>query len=178
MGLWEDLDCGDVDTNLVHRGIARVVATRAGARVASRALPPIDSAVRRLSRGRTTATEALAALPTITLVTTGARTGRPRHTHLLAIPHGGEIAVIGSNYGQAPTPGWVHNLRANPEVEIEHAGLVASVVARPLVDAEADQVWARGRSMYAGYAFYRERAAHREITVWLLVARGNAGTAS
>jgi deazaflavin-dependent oxidoreductase (nitroreductase family) len=72
----------------------------------------------------------------------------------------------------------VHNLRANPEVEIEHAGLVASVVARPLVDAEADQVWARGRSMYAGYAFYRERAAHREITVWLLVARGNAGTAS
>ena len=170
MGLWTDLDCGEIRTNAFQRGIAGIVASRAGAKVASRALPPLDSAVRRLSGGRSTLTEALAALPTITLTTTGARTGRPRHTYLLAIPHQGEVAIIGSNYGQAPTPGWVHNLRAQPQVEVEHAGRSVPAVARRLDGVEAEQVWGRARAMYAGFGLYRERASHREITVWLLVA--------
>src|SRR5262245_46829182 len=111
MGLWADLGCTTPRPNATERFVARVVATRAGARVAAVTLPPVDSGVRWLTRGRTTATELLSALPTITLVTTGARTGALRSTWLLAIPHGDDLAVIGSNFGGAPTPGWVHNLR-------------------------------------------------------------------
>jgi deazaflavin-dependent oxidoreductase (nitroreductase family) len=170
MGLWDDLGCRVDTLNAAQRGIARVVASRAGAWVASRAVPPLDSALRQLSGGRTTLTESLAALPTVTLLTTGARTGARRHSHLVAIPHEGEVAVIGSNYGQAPTPGWVHNLRAHPHVEVEHAGRTRPAVARQLSGADAETVWERGRAMYVGFARYRERVAHREITVWLLVA--------
>ncbi len=168
MGLWDELRCREADTNAVQRGLARLVASRPGAAVASRVLSPVDSAVRRATRGRTTASEALTSLPTITVTTTGARSGLPRHTHLLAIPHHGDIAVIGSNFGGPRTPAWVHNLRSDTHAEVSHLGRTARAVARPLAGDAAAEVWEQGSRMYAGYAAYRERAAHREITVWLL----------
>ncbi|HEY7723449.1 MAG TPA: nitroreductase family deazaflavin-dependent oxidoreductase, partial [Pedococcus sp.] len=86
-------------------------------------------------------------------------------------PADGDIAVIGSNYGTARTPGWVHNLRANPDVEVEHAGRTVAATARRLGREAAEAVWSTAMDTYAGYAHYRRWAAGREITVWLLSPR-------
>ena len=62
------------------------------------------------------------------------------------------MAVIGSNFGQKATPGWVYNLRAKPEAETEQAFEAAAV-------------------FYGGYREYRQRASHREIEVFVLEPR-------
>ena len=83
----------------------------------------------------------------------------------------GNIAVIGSNYGSERTPGWVHNLRATPEVEVEHRGRTVAATARRLGRESAESVWTLAESTYAGYAQYRLWAQGREITVWVLCPR-------
>jgi deazaflavin-dependent oxidoreductase (nitroreductase family) len=93
----------------------------------------------------------------------------------VAIPHGEDLAVIGSNFGGARTPGWVHNLKADPRVSVMHGLREVPALASPVRGEEAEQVWATATSLYVGYAQYRQRAAHREITVWVL--RLGAGTA-
>jgi len=59
-------------------------------------------------------------LPALLLRTTGARTGRTR-TSALVYGKDGEnrFLVVGSDGGSDKSPGWVHNLRANPNAEIQ-----------------------------------------------------------
>lgn len=47
---------------------------------------------------------------------TGVRTGQRRTVPLLGVPAGEDIAVIGTRFGQPRTPGWYHNMRADPKV--------------------------------------------------------------
>ena len=171
MGLWDELECEITRPNAVQRAVQTAAAQRPVSRVLRRIQQPLDRAMTGLSGGRVTATRPLSGLPTITLVTTGARTGERRHTPLVAFPCEGNIAVIGSNYGSAHTPAWVHNLRATPEVEVEHRGRTMAATAKRLGRESAESVWALAESTYAGYAQYRQWAAGREITVWLLTPR-------
>ena len=168
MGLWADLGCEQRRTNAAHRMVAAVASTTPGSRIGAVVAPRLDAAASRLSRGSVTVTAALAGLPTIILVTTGARSGATRHSYLGAIPHRGDIALIGSNFGGVRTPGWVYNLRANPAVRVVHGQRELPAVARELVGEDLEEVWATARGMYAGYGLYRERASHRTISVWLL----------
>ena len=59
-------------------------------------------------------------LPTLLLRTTGARSGQPRVAALVyGLDGDRRYVVVGSNGGADRTPGWVHNVRANPNVEIQ-----------------------------------------------------------
>ena len=59
-------------------------------------------------------------LPALLLRTTGARTGKTRTSALVYGMHGnGRYVVVGSDGGSDRSPGWVHNLRANPHAEIQ-----------------------------------------------------------
>lgn len=167
MGLWADLDLPPVRVGPARRAVHLLAASAAGARVASRVAAPLDTAARRLTGGRT-AVEALAGVPTVVLTTLGARSGQERHSHLFAIPWEADLAVIGSNFGGARTPGWVHNLRAGGAGVVTHRDRSVPVTARALTGAEAEGVWEVAATVYAGYAAYRRRAAHRTITVWVL----------
>ena len=171
MGLWDELECEIVAPNVFQRVVQAAAAQRPVSRVLGRIHQPLDRAVAGLSGGRVSATRPLAGLPTITLVTLGARTGERRYTPLVAFPLEGNIAVIGSNYGSEQTPGWVHNLRATPEVEVEHRGRTMAATARRLGREAAESVWTLAESTYAGYAQYRSWAQGREITVWVLCPR-------
>jgi len=114
----------------------------------------------------------MAGLPVIMLTTTGAKTGKNRTMPLLAIvPMDHDMAVIGSNYGQRPTPGWVYNLRANPEATVTHGSQSVEVTARSATDAETEQAFEAGAAFYGGFPEYRERASHREIEVFVLEPR-------
>jgi deazaflavin-dependent oxidoreductase (nitroreductase family) len=171
MGLWDELECSLPPANPFHRAVRAAAARRPVSRVLGVALHPLDRFVSGATQGRQSATQYVSGLPTITLVTVGARSGERRHTPLLAFPREGDIAVIGSNYGRERTPGWVHNVRANPEVEVEHAGRTVAAVAKRLGREAAAEVYEQAQREYPGYASYRTWAGGRDITVWLLVTR-------
>ena len=104
---------------------ARVQAfgsSRAGAWVFSRTLRHLDTAVARVSRGRQSAPQLLAGLPVLDLTTTGRRSGQPRTSHLISIPVGDDLALLGTNFGQPATPAWVLNLEADPHASVTYRG--------------------------------------------------------
>ena len=171
MGLWDELGCQQRLPNRWQRGMQALAATAPGARLFSLTQRHLDRVTERLTRRRVNATQPFSALPTIALATTGARSGARRETYLVAVPADGDVAVIGSNYGGRTTPGWVHNLRAHPAVEVRLGQRTLPATARLVTGSEAEKVWATARSMYPGFASYPVRASHREITVWRLTAR-------
>jgi F420H(2)-dependent quinone reductase len=86
----------------------------------------------------------LGGLRTLLLRTTGRRTGQPRVSALVyGLDGAGRYLVVGSNGGDDRTPGWVHNVEAQPQVEVqlgrEHQPATAEVL-RP-GDADYERLW-------------------------------------
>jgi len=85
----------------------------------------------------------LAGTPLLLLHHIGARTGTPRVTPLAYSCHGaGRVVVIASNGGADTHPGWLHNLRAHPEVAVEVGADRVMVRAREPAGRERDELWA------------------------------------
>lgn len=124
-------------------------------------LPRLDTAVGAVTGGRHSAASLFTGLAVLDLTTTGRRTGQARTSHLIAIPHRGSLALIGTNFGQSRTPAWVFNLEADPSATVSFRGRTRSVTARSLSDTEADEVFARALEDYAGYGHYRGRIGDR-----------------
>lgn len=158
VGLIDQLGYRVPVANRFQRLVWKVSSSRPGAWLFAKTLHHIDRILLRLSRQRATVPGVLAGLPVITLATTGARTGQRREVPLVGVPSGDEIAVIGTRFGHARTPGWYFNLRAEPRAEVGYRGRTVSVEA----------VWARGCEIYAGYQAYARRIDHRQIHVMVL----------
>jgi F420H(2)-dependent quinone reductase len=58
-------------------------------------------------------------VPTLLLRTTGRRSGATRTNGLVYARDGNDHLVVPSNGGADKPPAWLHNLRANPDVEIQ-----------------------------------------------------------
>jgi F420H(2)-dependent quinone reductase len=58
-------------------------------------------------------------VPTLLLRTTGRRSGQTRTNGLVYARDGQDYIVVPSNGGSDKSPGWLLNLRDNPEVEIQ-----------------------------------------------------------
>lgn len=166
MGLSDDLGMRLRPPNPAQRLIQTIAATRTGSWVFSRTLPVLDSATQRVT-GRTLP-EVFASVPVVQVTTTGRRTGRPRTSHLLAIPHDDGLAVIGTNFGQGDTPAWVLNLEADPTATVSFRGRSQEICARPARPAERETIMALADRTYSGYSAYRERITSREIRVFVL----------
>lgn len=157
--------------NPVQRALKAFGATRVGAWLFSRILRHLDDLVGRLSRGRTSAPEVLAGLAVLDVTTTGRRSGLPRTSHLIAVPFGGSLALLGTNFGQESTPAWVLNLEADPHARLTYRGRSLPALARPATEAEVEQVLQEASRYYVGYARYRERiGTRRRLRVFLLSA--------
>jgi deazaflavin-dependent oxidoreductase (nitroreductase family) len=61
----------------------------------------------------------LLGIPTLLLRTTGRRSGKTRTNALVYAPAGDRYLVVPSNGGADVPPGWLHNLQAQPRVEIQ-----------------------------------------------------------
>jgi F420H(2)-dependent quinone reductase len=57
-------------------------------------------------------------IPSLLLHTVGAKTGQARTASLTYARDGGDYLVVASKGGDPKAPGWYHNLKANPNVEI------------------------------------------------------------
>ena len=138
-----------------------------------RLLPQVtatDKFVQRLTRGRVTILD-LAGLPNLMLTVKGRKSGLPRTTPLLCVPHGGGNLIAGSNFGQLKPPVWVVNVRAAIEkgepVGVAQDGRTHEAWAREIAGAERDQLWAEMVRTWPNYAKYAERT-DRTIPVFLL----------
>lgn len=152
-----------------RRAVAAAASTRPASRLLATVSPPVDRFLARRSGGRLSTPGLFVGLPTVQLVTTGARTGLERSTTLVPVLlPGGGLAVVGSNFGGERTPAWVGNLLAQPRAVLAHAGRSVPVHARLLDGAERDGALAVAGRLYRGFAVYPGRAAHREVRVFEL----------
>lgn len=168
MGLALDLGYVIRRPNLLHRGIQAFASTRAGAWIFAKALRRLDDVVVRLSRGRTSAPEMLAGLPVIEVTTTGRKSGLPRTSHLIAVPYGDTLALLGTNFGQPRTPAWVLNLEADPRATLRHHGTGLDATARSATDDEQAAVLAGSTAVYGGYLKYQGRITGRRLRIFIM----------
>ena len=154
--------------NAAQRAVQRMASTRAGSWVFQRTLYRIDRPLHRWTGGRLTAPGLLAGLPVIMVTTTGARSGLARTMPLAGIPVADDLAVVGSNFAQARTPAWVHNLEADPRATVAWRDAAVAVRARPATESEREAVWVRGAEIYGGFRAYRERITDRTVRIFVL----------
>ena len=102
------------------------------------------------------------------LTTVGRSTGRRRSTPVFFVPDADDYVVIASNGGEDRYPGWWHNIRANPDVEVEIGRRRIGCTARRVEDAaDADRLFSGLSGVYGGYQEYRRRT-ERELTLFRL----------
>jgi len=154
--------------NAFQRAVQSFASTRRGAWFFSKSLAPMDRALTRVNKGRTSLPEMLAGLPALVLTSTGRRSGQPRETHLIAVPIGDTLALLGTNFGQASTPAWVLNLEAEPRARVTYRGATCDVVARPATEHERARVLADSAGVYGGYQKYQERITGRRLRIFVL----------
>jgi deazaflavin-dependent oxidoreductase (nitroreductase family) len=168
MGLTEAIGYEIKPANAVQRAMQQVASSKPGAWAFSKVLHHADRRLYRWSKGRFTVPAIVAGLPVVMLTTTGAKSGQARTMPLLAIPVGDDLAIIGTNFGQTSTPGWVFNLEADPHAMVGYRDREVAVVARPATDDEFDVAFTAAAKVYPGYDKYRERISGREIRVFVL----------
>jgi len=106
-------------------------------------------------------------LPVIIVTHTGKKTGAIRKTPLMRVKVGANYVLVGSQGGAPTHPAWVHNLRANPAVEIRDLTVVQPMRAREVEDeAERARLWDAAVAAYPPYADYQAKTT-RKIPVFV-----------
>lgn len=167
MGLQHELGYAIPDRNTLHRATARIMSTRPGAWLGYHTVPSLDRLTSRMTGGSSTLSQWFAGVPPIWLTSIGARSGQPRRTPLYGIPILEHLALIGTGFGQKPTPAWAHNLNANPRATVRFRDREAEVDARHADGGEQERVWEQGSSIYPGFSEYRRRL-QRDVYIFVL----------
>lgn len=151
-------------------GILTPVAIRIGAiGWMPRLLPQIvwcDKRLQSATKGRVTVLD-IAGLPNLALTVAGRKSGIPRTTPLLCVPHEDGWLVAGSNFGGEAMPLWVNNLRAAPTAKVRFNGLTTTVSPREIDGEERARMWQVMLRTWPNFAKYEERT-DRRIPVFYL----------
>ena len=105
------------------------------------------------------------------LSTTGAKSGKPRITPLVAFRIDGKLLIVAGYGGADVNPAWVHNLRANPRAHVEVATGSFDVIARELDPSEREAVIPRINVTNPAFAYanYQSKTT-RTIPIFELAA--------
>ena len=96
-------------------------------------------------------------VPTLLLRTTGRRSGATRTNGLVYARDGDDYLVVASNGGANRHPAWLHNVRANPDVEVQVRRERRKGTARIVEpsDPSYERLWqivnANNRDRYSAY---------------------------
>lgn len=131
---------------------------------------PAERLIRALSGNRLGVLD-LAGLPSLRLTVAGRRTGRPRETSLLCVPHGEGFLIIGSNWGSTHHPAWSTNLRAAGTALVHLHGETFPVSATELEGLDRARAWERVVEYWPGYRVEEELAGGREFRIFELRRR-------
>ena len=106
-------------------------------------------------------------LPVIIVTNTGNKTGDIRKTPLMRVKDGNGYVLVGSQGGAPKDPVWVHNLRANPQVELRDETVVRPMRVREVKDAaERARLWTLAVAAFPPYAEYQTKTT-RQIPVFV-----------
>ena len=101
-------------------------------------------------------------LPVVLVTHRGNKTGEIRKTPLMRVKDGENYILVGSQGGAPKHPAWVHNLRANPQIELRDGAIVRPMRVREVKDpAERARLWTLAVAAYPPYAEYQERTKRR-----------------
>lgn len=106
-------------------------------------------------------------LPVVIVTNRGAKSGKLRKTPLMRVEHDGSYAAVGSQGGAPTHPFWVHNLMAEPQVELQDGPLRRDMQARLASGTERQEWWDRAVAAFPNYAAY-QRKTDREIPLFIL----------
>ncbi|QGN58906.1 nitroreductase family deazaflavin-dependent oxidoreductase [Nostocoides sp. HKS02] len=112
----------------------------------------------------------LLGVPCLLLHTVGAKSGLPRINSLTYAMDGPAYVVVASAGGGPKSPGWYHNLRANPQVVAQVGTRRVPVTSRVVMPGEHDyeRLWRlvndQNKQRYAAY----QRLTSRPIPVVVL----------
>jgi deazaflavin-dependent oxidoreductase (nitroreductase family) len=101
----------------------------------------------------------------------GAKTGAARLAPLLYVRDGDNLAIIASKGGHVRHPAWYHNLKANPDTEVEMRDGRHPVRARVAKGEERERIWRSAVAVWPDYEAYQAAAPHRRIPVVVLERR-------
>ncbi len=93
--------------------------------------------------------------PVVVVTSRGAKSGKLRKNPVMRVEHNGKYAAIGSKGGDPKNPEWVHNLRADPHVELQDGPNRWDMIAREVEGDERAEWWERGVAAYPDYAAYQ-----------------------
>jgi deazaflavin-dependent oxidoreductase (nitroreductase family) len=112
--------------------------------------------------------------PVLLLTTTGRKSGQPRTCPVVYLEDEGRFVVINTNAGNAKTPAWSLNLKADPEAEVEIRKGKHRVRARIAEGEERADLWRKHMAQYSAWEEYAAKL-HREIAVFVLDPVSDAG---
>lgn len=144
--------------------LARVIGRQPWLPTAGPRFARLDTAMQRLTGGRFSPMR-LAGLTSVLLTTTGRKSGQPRSTSLLAVPDGGSLILIGSNFGKPGHPAWSANLISNPEATVHMRGHAFPVTATLLSGDDRTAAWKAATAVWPPFDVYAARTG-REIRVF------------
>jgi deazaflavin-dependent oxidoreductase (nitroreductase family) len=101
-------------------------------------------------------------LPVVIVTHHGQKTGAIRKTPLMRVKDGNSYVLIGSQGGAPKDPAWVHNLRADPHIEVRDETVVHAMHVREVEEeAERARLWTLAVKAYPPYAEYQTRTKRR-----------------
>ncbi|MGE0229889.1 MAG: nitroreductase family deazaflavin-dependent oxidoreductase [Dehalococcoidia bacterium] len=115
--------------------------------------------------GGTEGTE-LRGRPVVLVTHRGRKTGAVRKTPLMRVADGERYVLVGSMGGAPTDPVWVHNLRADSDIELRDRERVQSMRVREVSGEEKAQLWALAVEAFPPYAEYQANT-EREIPVFV-----------
>lgn len=148
-----------------YRALERFGRSRAGGFVARHFFWHIDPWLYRATGGRYPAI--MGGICAAPLISTGAKSGRPRE-HQLAYFHDGSDAIVVASYlGEPRNPQWYYNLKAHPACRFGDEDFVAVEVTDP---DDYERLYALAEHVCVNYGDYRlkARALGRQIPVFRL----------
>jgi deazaflavin-dependent oxidoreductase (nitroreductase family) len=101
-------------------------------------------------------------LPVMIVTHIGRKTGAIRKTPLMTVKDGDAYVLVASQGGAPNNPVWVHNLRANPEVEIRNGAQVMKMRAREVTDDdERARLWELCVAAFKPYVEYQAKTTRK-----------------
>ena len=106
-------------------------------------------------------------LPCIIVTHKGNKSGAIRKIPLMRVQDGDNYVLVGSYGGNPKHPVWVHNIRADPDIEIRDETEVFKMQVREIADdATRDRLWQISADAFPPYDEYQAKT-NRKIPVFL-----------
>jgi F420H(2)-dependent quinone reductase len=109
----------------------------------------------RLFRGRVVGRLSQGFAPLLLLTTLGRRSGRKRTQLVGYLRDGPAFLIVGANGGLRSDPGWVFNLRARPDADVQVGGERIRVRCAILTGDDRDRAWRKVAGRYPFFDVYR-----------------------